>query len=219
VTIQNLFGGLSGFLTLVCVIPYLRDVLRGATIPQRMSWFIFAMLATGAAVAQAAAGADSGVFLAGGAAIGFSAVFVASIKHGVGGASTWDFVALGIGIAGLVLWHFSDRPMAAVGAIMVAELAAVALTVAKLLRAPGSETLSTWAIDSVAGMVSILAVGKIDATHLLYPAHHVVLNGTVVAAIVTGHRWKQRSPSLNNDNLGVGGLVAIPPTTANTPVS
>jgi hypothetical protein len=217
-TVQNLFGGLSGFLTLVCVIPYLRDVLRGATIPQRMSWFIFAMLATGAAVAQAAAGADSGVFLAGGAAIGFSAVFVASIKHGVGGASRWDFGVLGIGIAGLMLWLFSDQPMVAVAAIMVAELAAVALTVAKLLKAPGTETLSTWAIDCVAGLIAIIAVGKIDATHLLYPTHHVFLNGTVVAVIVAGHKVKRRSPLLNNENRGSARLVATH-ATAKGPIS
>lgn len=218
-TVQHLFGGLSGFLTLICVIPYLRDVSRGATVPQRMSWFIFALLATGAAVAQAAAGADSGVLLAGGAAIGFFAVFAASIKHGVGGASRWDFMALGIGVAGLALWHFSDRPMAAVGAIMVAELAAVALTVEKLLKAPGSETLSTWVIDSVAGMMAIIAVGKIDATHLLYPFHHVALNSAVVAAIVTGHKLKQRPPSLINENVSNGVLVVTPPATSGTPVS
>jgi hypothetical protein len=216
VTVQHLFGGLSGFLTLICVIPYLRDVLRGVTVPQRMSWFIFAMLSMSAAIAQAAAGADSGVLLAGGAAIGFSAVFAASIKHGVGGASRWDFLALGIGIAGLVLWHFSNRPLAAVGAIMVAELAAVALTVAKLLKVPDSETLSTWMIDCVAGMMAISAVGKIDATHLLYPVHHVVLNGAVVAAIVTGNRLKQRSPLLDNENVSNGDLVATSP---GTPVS
>jgi hypothetical protein len=219
VTVQHLFGGLSGFLSLICVFPYLRDVSRGVTVPQRMSWFVFAMLSTSATVAQAAAGADSGVLLTGGAAIGFSAVFVASIKRGVGGASRWDFVALGISIAGLVLWHLSDRPMVAVAAIGVAELAAVALTVAKSLEAPGSETLSTWVIDGVAGVMAIIAVGRVDAAHLLYPVHHVVLNGAVVAAILTGHKLKQRSPSLNNENLGIGGLAATPQATANTPVS
>lgn len=184
-----------------------------------MSWFIFAMLSTSAAVAQAAAGADSGVLLAGGAAIGFSAVFVASIKLGVGGTSRWDLVALGIGIAGLVLWHFSNRPMVAVGAIVIAELAAVTLTVAKLLDMPGSETLSTWVIDGVAGMMAIIAVGRVDATHLLYPVHHVVLNGAVVAAIVTGHKVKQRSPLLNNDSVGSARLAVAPHATANTPVA
>ncbi len=218
-TVQHLFGGFAGFLTLICVVPYFRDVRRGVTIPQRMSWFIFAMLSTGATVAQAAAGADSGVLLAGGAAIGFSAVFAASIKRGVGGASRWDFVALGIGIAGLALWHFSNQPMVAVAAIMVAELAAVALTVAKLLKAPGTETLSTWAIDCVAGMMAIIAVGKVDATHLLYPAHHVVLNGAVVTAILTGHKLKQRSPLLKKDNGGSARLAVATHATANGPIS
>jgi hypothetical protein len=182
-----------------------------------MSWFIFAMLSTGATVAQAAAGADSGVLLAGGAAIAFSAVFAASIKHGVGGASRWDFGALGIGIAGLMLWLFSDQPVVAVAAIMIAELAAVALTVAKLLKTPGTETLSTWAVDCIAGMIAIIAVGEVDATHLLYPAHHVVLNGAVVAAILTGHKMKKRSPLLNNENYGSAKLVATH-ATANGPI-
>ncbi len=219
ITVQNLFGGLSGLLSLMSVVPYLRDVSRGVTLPQRMSWFVFAMLSTSASVAQAAAGAISGALLTGGSAIGFSAVFVASIKRGVGGASRWDFVALGISIAGLVLWHLSNRPMVAVAAIGVAELAAVALTVAKSLEAPGSETLSTWVIDGVAGVVAIIAVGTIDATHLLYPVHHVVLNGSVVAAILIGRRFKQRYLSLNNEHIDVGRWVATPQPTASTPVA
>jgi hypothetical protein len=218
-TFHDLFGGLSGALTLLCVFPYLRDVSRGVTVPQRMSWFIFAMLSISATVAQAAAGADSGVLLAGGAAIGFSAVFVTSIKRGVGGASRWDFVALGIGLAGLVLWHLSNRPMVAIAAIGAAEVAAVALTVAKSLKAPGSETLSTWVVDAVAGVMATIGVGTVDAAHLLYPVHHVILNGAVVAAIFAGRKFEQRLPSLNNENIGIGRLAASQRAKADTTVT
>ena len=104
----------SALLTACCVVPYLLDIRRGVTRPHRTSWFVFAVLATVAAVSQAISGADAGAWLAAGSAIGFSAVFAASIRHGVGGTSTLDRLTLVVAGVGTVAWLVSDRPLLAV---------------------------------------------------------------------------------------------------------
>ncbi len=149
----------SACLTAVCVVPYLRDVHRGTTRPQRASWFVFASLAVVAAVSQLVEGAGSGALLATGSAVGFTAVFLVSIRRGVGGTSRWDVAALTLAAVGVLLAVLADEPLIALVAVIVAELAAVVLTAHKALHEPQTETLATWVIDCVAGVLAVVAVG------------------------------------------------------------
>ena len=178
----------SACLTAICVVPYLRDVYRGTTRPQRASWFVFCSLAVVAAVSQVVEGAGAGALLATGSAIGFTAVFLASIRRGVGGTSRWDVGALALATIGVVLSVLADEPMIALVAVIVAELAAVALTAHKALRQPHTETLATWMIDCVAGVLAIVAVSEVHVDQLLYPVHHALANAAVVLAIALGRR-------------------------------
>ena len=175
-------------LTLACVVPYLRDVRRGETQPQRASWFVFATLGAVAAVSQALDGSMAGTWLAAGSAVGFGAVFVASIRRGVGGFAARDRIALAVAVVGTTLSVVTARPLMAVVGVVLAELGAVGLTVRKALDDPGSETRSTWIADGLAGLLGIAAVDRLTATALLYPVHHTVANGAVVAAIAIGRR-------------------------------
>lgn len=183
-------------MTAACVVPYLRDIRRGTTRPQRTSWLVFATLAAVAAISQAAAGSGAGTWLAGGSAVGFGAVFVASIRSGVGGFAAPDRAALAVAAAGIVVSFVMARPLVAVVGVVVAEIGAVALTVRKSLADPDSETRSTWTVDGLAGLLSIVAVDHVTATTLLYPVHHTVANGAVVVAIAMGHR---RAGQVNED--------------------
>lgn len=176
----------SAVLTAVCVVPYLRDVVLGRTRPQRTSWFLFAFVSTVAFVSQLAAGGGAGVWLAGGSAVGFSAVFALSIGRGIGGWSPVDAVVLAIAVTGVVASVITGDALVAVVFVVVAELVAIALTVRKAVADPDSETASTWMIDAVAGVLATGAVTRFAATELLYPVHHTVVNAAVLVAIATG---------------------------------
>jgi hypothetical protein len=182
----------SAALTAACVIPYLRDVVRGTTQPQRMSWFVFALLAVVAAISQALVDAGPGMWLAAGSAVGFTAVFVASIRRGVGGTSLLDIGALVITVVGVIVGVVVELPLVAVAAVILAEIAAVTLTFRKALRDPDSETRSTWVIDCVAGIVAVAAVPYVSFAVLLYPIHHTLANAAIVVAIGIGRRRAAR---------------------------
>jgi hypothetical protein len=179
----------SAALTAVCVVPYLRGIRLGNTRPQRMTWFVFATVSVVASVSQLAAGGGAGVWLSAGSAIGFAAVFAASIRRGVGGWARIDRVVLVIAALGVVASVVVNRPVVAILAVVLAELVAVALTVRKAATDPASETLSTWVIDCGAGGVAIAAAEGVSTVDLLYPIHHAVANAAVVAAIACG-RWR-----------------------------
>jgi len=178
----------SALLTAACVVPYLRDIYRGETRPQRVSWFIYALLSVVAAVPQFISGDHAGAYLATGSAIGFTAVFIASIRHGEGGASRLDRLSLALASLGVVLSIVVDQPMIAVIAVVVAEQLATFLTVAKASRDPSSETAITWAMDGLAGVSAIAAVASFSPAELLYPIHHTCVNVFVLSAITRGRR-------------------------------
>jgi hypothetical protein len=191
---RHALATISAALTAVCVLPYLRDVFRGTTRPRRVSWFVFAAVAVIAFVAQGRAGGTAGVWLAGGAAVGFSAVFIASLWRGVGGFAVHDLVVLGVAALALVL-SFAVRGALAVAAVVVAECVAIAPTVTKAIHEPDSETASTWAIDMVAGLCAVVAIGRLSVSELLYLANHAALNALVVGAIAVGRRSGRRTVS------------------------
>lgn len=178
----------SGVLTATCVVPYLSDIARGTTRPQRVSWFVFAALSTVAAVVQFVDGDLAGAWLATGSALGFVTVFVVSIRHGVGGTSAADRIAIVVGVVGVAASIIVEHAMVALLAVIVAEVLAIAITVRKARVVPWSETMSTWCVDGLAGVVAIAAVSTVSIGELLYPVHHALVNGWVVLTIVRGRR-------------------------------
>jgi hypothetical protein len=139
--------------------------------------------------------------LAAGSAVGFTAVFVMSIRRGQGGWSPIDRAALVVAAAGVALSFATGNPLVALVAVVVAEAAAVALTAGKALRDPESETLSTWVLDGAAGAAAVLAVPGVALGALLYPVHHLCANSAVAACIIAGRRARARrlDPSPGQD--------------------
>lgn len=183
-------GLVSATSTAVSAVPYLVAMRRGTVRPQRMSWFVYAMLAVVAAVVQVRAESSAGSWLAAGSAVGFATIFVSSLRRGAGGWRRADRGTFVVAIAAAALLVL-DRPLAALVAIVVAEVAATALTVHKLALEPHAETWTTWSVDAVAGAVAIAALTAWNVDSVLYPVHHVTVNLWVVLAIV---RARARGP-------------------------
>lgn len=178
----------SATLTALSVVPYVIAIQRGLLRPQRTSWFVFAVLSSVAAATQFAAGGGSGAWLCLGSALGFGTVFVLSIHVGVGGRQPSDLVAISLTAVSIVVWFGTGRPLLGTLAVVVAELAAVALTVRKELASPGTERHETWAIDATAGVLALAAVPSLAVAHVLYPLHHTLVNAWVVATVAHTRR-------------------------------
>ena len=186
----------AGALTVGSVVPYLRDIRRGRTRPQRTSWFVFSTLALVAAVSQFVEDPGPGAWLAAGAAAAFFVVFVASVRHGVGGFDVRDVVTFAVASIGGVVSIATARPLVAVAAVVVAEMGAVVLTACKAAVDPESETLSTWVADGLAGVLAVVAVEGHSWMTMLYPVHHTVANATVAGAITSGRRRRRSRSAL-----------------------
>jgi len=183
----------AGVLSGSCAIPYVRDIRRGTTRPHRVSWGIFTLLAGIAAASQLTNGWSAGALLSSGAALAFFAVFVMSMRHGVGGATVADRLTLLAAVGILAVWAWTGDGTVAVCLVIVLELIAIGLTMRKAWRDPSSETQSSWVIDGAAGALALVGARHLSFAALAYPVYHFASNNAMVAVLVMGRRrrWSQ----------------------------
>lgn len=181
-------GLISGFLSIVTYIPYLRDIFRLKTKPERATWFIWLVLSVIAFFAQLAEGATHSLWLVGVQTCGVLIIFLLSIKFGVGGLVRRDVLALSAAGVGLLLWYYTNNATLGLLIAIVVDAVGASLTIAKAYKEPESETMSTWILSGTAGIFATLAVGSFDYVLLAFPVYVILINYAVVLAMVLGNQ-------------------------------
>lgn len=181
-------GLIAGVLSVITYVPYLRDIFRLKTKPERATWFIWAVLSGIAFFSQMAKGATDSLWLVGVQTIGVVVIFILSIRYGVGGFVRRDMIALGAAGLGLVLWYYTNEAAFALLIAIVIDAIGASLTVLKAYKDPESETLSTWVLSGTAGIFATLAVGSLDYILLAFPVYVIVINYAVATAMILGKR-------------------------------
>lgn len=184
-------GLISGILSVLTYVPYVRDIFRLKTKPERATWFIWLVLSSIAFFSQAAEGATHSLWLIGVQTFGVFLIFLLSIRFGVGGLVRRDILALCAAAAGLVLWYFTNNAAVALFISIAVDAIGASLTVLKAYRDPGSETMSTWLLSGTAGIFAAFAVGSFDYVLLAFPVYVVFINYLVAVAMVLGGRKPQ----------------------------
>ena len=186
------FGVLAAVVGVVDTVPYVRDILRGATRPHRGTWLIWGVLAIVVCLSQRADGASWSLVMAGTQAVLTSLIFVLAIRRGEGGLSATDAILIAIAAGGMAGWVLVDEPIVATACVIAADLIAAAMMVPKVYRDPGSETLVTFALASAGGALAAGAVGMVDVSLLAYPVYYCLVNGAIALLIHQPPRRPQR---------------------------
>jgi hypothetical protein len=184
VTSAAVLGTLAGIISVLDAIPYIRDVLRGATRPHRGTWLIWSSLAIVALLSQLADGAGWSILMVAGQALATGLIFAFSLRRGEGGLSRLDLAMITVAALGVGGWLFLDEPVVATACVVLADTLGVCLMLPKTWRDPSSETRLTYVLASVAGFLSMFAVGALDASLLLYPIYFFLGNG-LIAVVIT----------------------------------
>jgi hypothetical protein len=177
-------GVLAGLLGVFDTLPYIRDTLRGATRPHRGTWLIWGVLGVVVCLSQRADGASWSLVMAAVQALTTVIIFVLAIPRGEGGLSRVDAIMIAIAAGGVTGWVVADEPIVATACVVAADSIGVALMVPKTYRDPDSETLTTFALASVAAVLAAAAVAEPDPSLLLYPAYYCLANGLIALLIV-----------------------------------
>ena len=186
--IAPVLGVLAVLVGIADTIPYVRDTLRGATRPHRGTWLIWSTLTIVVCFSQRADGATWSLLMAAAQAILTSLIFVLAIRRGEGGVGTGDRIMLAIACGGVVGWISADEPIVATACVVAADLIGAAMMVPKTWRDPDSETLATFALASLGGLLAAGAVGTPDLSLLLYPLYFGLVNGALAILIYERRR-------------------------------
>lgn len=188
----QILGLLGGLFALGSVVTYIRDTLLLKVKPQRTTFFIWSVLGSIAFFSQLAKGASNSLWLPGLEAFGAIAIFLLSIKYGVGGFSKRDYIALLIAAFGIIAWYFTKEAAIALYLVILVDSAGLYLTLHKAYVTPDSETNFPWILSGFGGLLSLFSVGSINIILLSYPFYIMIANTAVVAAIQMGLRRKIR---------------------------
>ena len=188
VTPLPLLGIAAAVVSLVDLVPYVRDTLRQLTRPHRGTWLIWSALGATAFASQLADGGSWSLLMVGVETVSTMLVFTLSLRFGTGGIGICDVGLTSAAAFGIVGWVVSAEPVVATTFVVAADAVGVALMLPKTWRDPWSETLSTYLLAGIAGVLSAAAVGAMDVSLLLYPAYFAVANGGTAAII--GYRRK-----------------------------
>lgn len=161
-------------------VPYLRDMLKGATKPHVFSWVVWAILEAIAFAAQISSHAGAGAWVTGASML--VAIFVAlyAIQYHRSTIRSIDVVAFCGALIGIVLWKLTSNPLAAVILVTASDALAFAPTFRKSYYEPNTETLFEYGMASLKFIVALFALQSFVLTNWLYPASLILTNGAFV---------------------------------------
>ena len=179
---QEFFAAVSAIFVLLAAPPYIFNTVRHKTKPERAAWLIFTVLGIIALVSQWSLGANWSLVFTALDTLGSVITFVLSIWYGVGGFTPLDRLALIIAGAGVIIAIVAKAPIIALSGVILADISGTLLTVRKAYLQPETETTISWVLVGTAAIFGLLAVGKIQADLLLFPAYLMVANYSVPLA-------------------------------------
>jgi hypothetical protein len=165
----ELYAIISAITMLLAGPPYLIDILKGKTKPHRMTWLIWSVLGAIAFSSQLGLGAHWSLVYSALNAAGNLAVFLLSLKYGVGGWEKHDVVMLLTAIAGIAVSLVAKTPLYALVGVIVANFAGSILTIHKAYLTPSTETPITWFLLGTSSLFGVFAVGSLNIDLLLFP--------------------------------------------------
>ena len=166
------FGSLLGALA------YIHSMFRGATAPNRVTWFMWSVapfVATAAAVSDGVGLAVIPVFIS-----GFSPflIFTASFftKKACWKLGAFDYLCGVLSGLAIVLWYLTSNPEVAIIFAIVSDSLAAVPTLIKGWHSPKTESPWPYLIGTFAPMTSFLAAATWSFSAVAFPTYLIGIN-------------------------------------------
>lgn len=182
--IRIILGWAAGALSLAAFVPYILSILRGETIPNRATWFIWTVVGVMLGSSYYAGGANNTMWLPASYVVGPFVVFLLSIKRGEGGWTKLDRVCLSIAGVSAFFWGLTGSAFVALCMNLVADAMGAFPTILKAYHKPESEDRMAWTMAFVATIVNIGAVENWHSFSIWgYPIYMLLNVGTIAALL------------------------------------
>src|ERR1700730_15252856 len=102
--VQELLGQLAGVISLFGFVPYIMEIVRGKTRPNRATWWIWTMVGAMLCASYYASGARHTIWVPISYVVGPLVTALLSVKYGEGGSGRFDRFCLGSTLLSLLAW-------------------------------------------------------------------------------------------------------------------
>lgn len=186
---------IATLITVLSVLPYLRDILKGTTKPNIVSWITWTLL-TGVATAAAIDQGEyvTAIFTAS-AVIETGLVVILGLKYGYVKYTNFDVLCQISAIVGIVLWQIFDSPTIGVVSAVAIDFIGALPTIRHSWLRPGEETWQTYALAGLGGIFALLALSNFNWVSMPYAVYIVLIN-TLLSGIIIHRRSVNTAKSL-----------------------
>ncbi len=189
---RNVLIVISTVLVLLSPIVYIRSILGGETKPHRTTRFVIWAITLLSTWSLIDSNFSAAFWLSAASMIQTSVVLALSFKHGYGGWAKLDIICLIIAAVGVIIWQVSGKPLLGLYASIIADVVGNIPALVKTYRLPYSENWQFFALDTLSGTLSFMALTSYSIYTASYPAYIVVINGAMAVLILWGRRQPDR---------------------------
>ena len=182
-------GLLAGLLSLAAFVPYIIAIVKGATKPNRATWWIWTTNGLILLASYYASGAESTVWVAVGYFVGSLLTAVLALRYGEGGWSSFDRSCLLGAASGLLFWWMFNSSIVALVTTLFVDFAGALPTIRKAYRAPETEDRVAWGLFILGNTVNLLAVEAWSFGIAVYPVYMFLASGTIAALVLRPRPW------------------------------
>lgn len=182
---KTTFLVISIVLTIMSAVPYIRDILRGTTKPNLVSWITWSLLTGVATAAAISAGENVAAMFTGAATIETTLIVLLGLRKGYVRYTRFDaFCQIGA-IVGIVLWQLFSSPAIGVVAAVVIDFIGALPTFRHSWLLPSEETWQAYAIAAVGGAFAIGALEDLNWVSLPYALYILIVNVALSYVIIS----------------------------------
>lgn len=157
-SLSEVVGILSGVFLITGYIPYIYEVLKKTTIPNRASWFIWCLSTVTIFFGVKETGTHEAIWVPIADAVGCSAIFLFALFSGVGGSSKIDRFSILFSVLSLVVWFYTGNALVALITNLLIYVSGYIPTIQKAILDPQSESLTAWTFFLIGVVLNVVTV-------------------------------------------------------------
>jgi len=187
--LKNIFLVLSTVISLSAYFVGIRFIFKGSFRPQRITWFLMAVISALFVATLLAQGDRNAVWLASAIFVGNFLIFLLSIKNGIGGKSKSDMVVLLVVVISLLVWYITKNPLLALVMSIIADFIAFLPTMIKSWFLPWTEEWMFYVFGIVSSFLNLLSLSVFNFEKSIFLIYFLLSNIALVLIIVLRRKY------------------------------
>ncbi len=211
-----IMGTIGGFIAFFGFLPYIFQVVRKETKPNRASWLIWSVMGFLILVTYYATGSRNNLPGTIALAVGPAITMLLSLKYGESKFDTLDKGCLLGAVMSLLLWKGLHAPALGLLGALITDAMGVIPTWRDLLKNPAKEKPHAWVIWSIANVCNMFTIERMTIQDTLYPTYYLVGTG-VSTYLVLRQYWVKGLSASKEVKIDVPRLEIVNTVTSDGP--